>query len=60
MSIDQQPSVNKIEFSDNVYEANFAGGGEGLIDIRGVRRVHFSNESFNNNGEIIDDVQRLL
>lgn len=50
-SVDGEVSPNKIEFSSNVYSENLAGGGEGLIDLRGIRQVNFYNETFADNGE---------
>ena len=42
---------NKIEFSSNVYLENFGSNGQGLIEIQGVLRVYFYNESYSTNGE---------
>ncbi len=57
VSLDATTSLNKVEFSHNTYESNFVAGGEGLLDIRGVRRVHFDNEEFKNNGDIINSIK---
>lgn len=51
VTIDGSASNDKIEISSNVWDGNYAGGSEGLIDIRGIHRVHFNNETYSNNGE---------
>lgn len=51
VSIDGTASEDKVEFSSNIWDGNYAGGSEGLIDIRGIHRTHFYNETYTNNGE---------
>ncbi len=51
---------NKVEFSSNNWDGNYAGGDEGLIDIRGIHRIYFYNESFHNNGENTMQVYQAL
>lgn len=51
VTVDGSVSSDKVEISSNVWDGNYAGGSEGLIDIRGIHRVHFKNETFSNNGE---------
>ncbi len=40
-TIDGSVMVDKIEFSSNNWDGNYAGGNEGLIDIRGIHRIYF-------------------
>ncbi len=51
VTLDGTAATNKVEISSNVWTGNHAGGSEGLIDIRGIHRVHFKNETYTNNGE---------
>ena len=60
ISIDGTASEDKIEFSSNIWDGNYAGGSEGLIDIRGIHRTHFYNETFSNNGENTIQVYEAL
>jgi len=47
----------------NLYENNFATGGVGLVDIRGVSRLNFNLETYTSNGdahkELIDKFKSL-
>ncbi len=51
---------DKVEISFNIWNGNYAGGNEGLIDIRGIHQIYFYNEEFHNNGENTIQVYRAL
>ncbi len=40
-SIDGSVNEHKVEFSSNNWDGNYAGGNEGLIDLRGIHRIYF-------------------
>jgi len=40
-TIDGTASIDKVEFSNNIYDGNFAGSSEGLIDIIRIFRIYF-------------------
>jgi len=53
-------SIDKIEFSSNAWDGNYGGGSEGIIDIRGIHKIHFKNETYSNNGENTMQVYQAL
>ena len=52
--------TNKVEFSYNTYINNFASNSGGLLDIKGVFRVYFYNDTFIFNGENNYQTQQYL
>ena len=43
--------TSKAYFKDNVYEANLASKGYGVLHIQNMYRVEFENEVFERNGD---------
>jgi hypothetical protein len=45
--------MQQVTFYKNVFTANHASGGNGLLDFIGVPRVFFESDVFTNNGDSI-------
>eukprot|EP00347_Sterkiella_histriomuscorum_P009701 403340212 len=48
---DNSLDPNKIEFSGNIYQNNYASNNEGVLDLRGLIHINLMNETFRDNGE---------
>lgn len=51
--------MNWNVFKDNVYNENYAGDENYLLDLSGIQRVSFQNEQFVNNGNWFYEAYQL-
>jgi hypothetical protein len=51
--------MQEVTFYKNIFTANHASGGNGLLDFIGVPRVSFTLDTFTNNGDSIKEATNL-